>query len=554
VLIAAVGATIAFAPSASAHAALESTEPASGAILQNAPESVTLHFTESVQADDDSVRVYNSSRSRVDDGEVVKVDGRTIRVGLKQLGDGGFAVAYKVVSADGHPIGGGFTWRIGESSIAVDPAIVADLLNEQRAGRDVGIAAGIDRFLVFGSILVLIGGALFVGFVWPSGCADRRVKRLLWWSWAVLLVGTLVGIGLQGANLGGLGLVDAFKPSVFSDTLDTRYGTVWLARAGMLLPMGWLLTQLKSADKPWWRIDAAVIGFAIAATPALSGHADSGRWTGLAKVADVVHVGGAAIWLGGLAVLLLAALRSEVPDAKDAAARFSPIAFGAVIVVVLTGSFQSIRQVTTLDAIETSYGRLLAVKIVLVLAVIGIASLTRAALQGRLLLDGADPLPAGPGAATAAAGSEIGILRRLVAAEVVVALVVVAVTSLLVDANPGYATTSVAGPFDETKVVDDILINVVAVPGAVGPTDIHLYVDDPAGGLTPPVDATATLSLPTGEVTGIPVELVDAGASHWSAYDVDIPIAGQWELTVEILLTDVDKVTTTFTIPIGGSQ
>ena len=145
----------------------------------------------------------------------------------------------------------------------------------------------------------------------------------------------------------------------------------------------------------------------------------------------------------------------------------------------------------------------------------------------------------------------MGVLRRLVAAEVVLAIVVVAVTALLVDANPSDAASSAGGPFDETVVVDDVLVNVVAVPGTVGPTDIHLYVDDPGGGLTPPVGASGTLS--SGEITDIPITFTAAGPGHWSAYDVDVPIAGDWELTVDVLLTDVDEITATFTIPIGGT-
>jgi copper transport protein len=563
-LVVLVLAGLAFAPGASAHAALESTTPASGAILETAPSSVQLHFSEPVHADDDAVRVFDAKRKRVDDGKVTKVDGSTIEVGLDDLEDGGYVVAWKVVSADGHPIGGGFTWRIGESSTAVDPTLVQDLLSEQRASRAVGVIAGIDRFVVFGALLLLVGGACFIGVVWPAGGDRPRVKRTLWWSWGALLVGTALGIGLQGASLGGLGLFDGFKPSAVSDTLDTTFGTVWLIRLGLLMPFGWLLTQLHNAGKAWWKIGAAVVGLAIVATPAFSGHADTGRWIPLAKAFDVLHVGAGAVWIGGLGILLLAALRSDVTEAREVTERFSPIAFGAVIAVVASGTFQSVRQVTSLDAIETSYGRLLAVKIVLVLGLIGIASLTRAALQGRLSFgdDDVTPLPVGPGTAVEGEHDEVSLLRRLVGAEVAVALVVLAMTALLVDANPGYATGGAAGPFDETHVVaapagsgaSDVLINLVAVPGTLGPTDFHLYVDNPAGGLTPPVDATGTLSLPSGDIAGIDVPFVDAGSSHWSANDVDIPIAGRWTLTIEVLLTDVDKVTTTFTIPIGGSS
>lgn len=552
-------ALVALASPAGAHAALASTEPAAGAVLDAPPDAVTLHFTEAVQADDDALKLFDAGGQRVPTGDVEQVDGRTVRVTLDGIGSGGYVVAWRVASADGHPISGGFTWRVDRASPAsgpaedgapdaaadpiIDPAVVAELIGDQQAGRAVGVAAGIVRFLVFGAILVLVGGLAFVAFVWPAGATDRRVRRLLWGSLAVLALATLAGIGLQGASLDGLGLLDAVRPSVFGDAVDTTFGTVWLARLALVVPMAWVLTQVRHAGRSWWRVNAVVLGVAVAATPAFAGHADSGRWTAMAKVADVAHVVAAAVWLGGLAVLAVRALRRDVPDARAIAERFSPIAFTAVGVVVATGSFQSVRQVTSLDGIETSYGRLLAVKIVLVLTLIGVAWLTRSALRGRLVLDESEPVTE---------ERAMGVLRRLVAAEVVVAIVVVAVTSLLVDANPGAAGVSAAGPFDETVVVDDVLINVVAVPGSVGPTDLHLYVDDPAGGLTPPVGATGTLS--SGVVTGIEVPFVAAGPGHWSAYDVDIPSAGRWELTIDVQLTDANEVSTTFTIPIGGTS
>ena len=549
-------ALVALASPVGAHAALESTEPAAGAILDVPPDAVTLHFTAPVQADHDSVRVFDATGQPVETGDVEQVDGRTVRVALGSIGSGGYVVAWKVASADGHPINGGFTWRVDDASAAadpaaapasdpvIDPALVADLIESQQSGRAVGVAAGVVRFAVFGAILMLVGGLAFVAFVWPAGASERRVRRLLWSSLVTLAAGTLLGIGLQGASLDGLGVADAVQPSVFRDAVDTTFGTVWLARLALVVPMAWVLTQLRHAGRSWWRVNAVVLGVAVAATPAFAGHADSGRWTALAKVADVLHVAAAAVWLGGLAVLVVRALRRDVPEARTIAERFSPIAFAAVGVVVVTGSFQSVRQVTSLDGIETAYGRLLAVKIVLVLALIGVASLARSALRGRLALDGDEPVTE---------ERTMGVLRRLVVAEVVVAIVVVAITSLLVDADPGAAGAgSAASPFDETVVVDDVLINVVAVPGSVGPTDIHLYVDDPAGGLTPPLAATGTLS--SGDTPGIEVPFLPAGPGHWSAHDVDVPVAGQWQLTIDVQLTERDEISTTFTIPIGGTS
>lgn len=546
-------ALLALAPSASAHASLTSTEPAAGAILNNPPNEIVLRFSEPVQADDGGVKVLDSKGTRVDDGTVTQPDGRTVRVPLDGLGDGGYVVAWKVVSADGHPIGGGFTWRVGESSTAVDPSVVEDLLAGQSSAGSVGFLAGVMRFIVFASLLLLVGGGAFIAALWPGGAERPRARRLLWWSWGALVVATLLALGLQGADVGGLGLVDALKPSVINSTLETTFGKAGMARILLLLPAAVLLQLLPSASRAWWRVLGAATAIGLLLTPVLSGHAETGRWVPLARAADLVHLAGGAVWLGGLAMLLAVALRSDVTDAKTITERFSPVAFGAVAVIVLSGTFQSVRQVALLDQLETPYGRLLIVKVVFVLGLIGVASLTRAALQGRLI-SGLDLLPVGPGAAREGEGEDVGVLRRLVGAEVAVAVLVLAVTAFLVDANPGHAATITAGPFDETHVVDDTLINVVVVPGTVGPTDIHLYVDDPGGGLAPPVDATATFSLASAGIDAIDVPFADAGPSHWSANDLDLPIAGEWVLTVQVFLTDVDTVSSTFTVPIGGSQ
>ena len=560
-----IAAMLALAPPASAHAQLESTEPAAGAILDRVPDAIELRFTESVTVD--SVKVLDAKQNRVDTGKVSRPDGRTVRVLLESdLPDGGYVVAWRVVSADTHPIGGGFTYRVGASSTAVDPSVVQDLLAGQVAPREVGVALGVVRFVAFASLLLLVGGGAFVAWLWPAGAEHVRVRRLLWWSLGALLVASFLGLGLQASSNAGRGLLDALKPSVIDQSIDTTFGKVWLARVIVLGPVAVLLQLLTEVRRAWWRLTGGALGLALVVTPVLTGHADTGRWVTLARLADVGHLAGGAVWLGGLTVLLVGALRTEVAGARAITERFSSIAFVAVATVVLTGAFQSIRQVADLDGLETAYGRLLIVKVVLVLGLIGVASLTRAALHGRLVLgalESAPAAPSGPGAQHVDEHEEIGILRRLVAAEVAVALVVLAVTALLVDADPGHAGTTEGGPFDQTHIVDaslatggerDVLINVVVVPGTVGPTDVHLYVDDPGGGLTPPVDATATLSLPAGGISGIDVPFVKAGPEHWSANDLDVPIAGRWELTVEVLLTDVDKATTTFTVPIGGSS
>ena len=82
------------APPAGAHAALESTEPQSGAILDEPPESVTLHFTEAIQADDDALRVFDAA-ARASTTRCRRVDGGRLG-GIGVIADGGYVVAWQV--------------------------------------------------------------------------------------------------------------------------------------------------------------------------------------------------------------------------------------------------------------------------------------------------------------------------------------------------------------------------------------------------------------------------------------------------------------------------
>jgi copper transport protein len=517
---------------AGAHSALEETSPAAGDALDASPGEVRLVFTESVEVDDGDVRVFDASASEVAGGELQHPQGDIVILPLDELDPGGYVVTWRAISGDGHPITGGFTFRIGDAA-AVDPELVEELLSSQSSDRTVGAVFGVVRAVVFGGLLLLVGAAAFIAVLWPAGSTDRRTRRLLWTGWWALFVGTLLGLGLQAADVAGLGLDGAFDPDVVADVLDTRFGEVWLARLVLLIPAAVLVDQLARgrARTTWWRAFALVTGVGLLLTPALSGHADTGRWVLAAQIADVLHLGAAAVWLAGLVVLLVVALRSDAGEAV--ARRFSDVALGAVIVVVVTGTFQSIRQVDGLDALETSYGRLLAVKIVVVATLIGVASISRTAVrQGQ------------------------SSLRTLVAVEVAMAVVIVGVTAMLVDAVPSRSVeaASSGGPFQQTKVVDDVLVDVVVVPGTAGPNDIHVYVTNPAGGLATPLEITGALAYPAEGFEGIDVPFLVAGRNHWSSNDLDIPIAGEWVLTVDVLLTEIDQITAEFTIPIGGTS
>jgi copper resistance protein C len=106
-----IGTVAGSAVPASAHAELISSDPESGAVLDQAPESVTLTFEEDLRPEGRALVVTAPDDARVDRRSTLTVDGPVMRVTLDPLTAAGvYRVAYRVVSADGHPVSGEYTF------------------------------------------------------------------------------------------------------------------------------------------------------------------------------------------------------------------------------------------------------------------------------------------------------------------------------------------------------------------------------------------------------------------------------------------------------------
>ena len=170
----ALGLLVALAAPASAHATLESSDPAPDAVLDEAPAQVVLRFSESVRAGDDALRVFNADGDRVDEGDLSRPQGNdTLALALPDVGDGSYVATWRVVSADSHPISGAFTFRVGQGSAAVDDSVVNQLLSDEGGSSTVGGLYAVIRFLAFAALVVLIGGTAFIAVAWPEGARLR---------------------------------------------------------------------------------------------------------------------------------------------------------------------------------------------------------------------------------------------------------------------------------------------------------------------------------------------------------------------------------------------
>ncbi|MEO8329310.1 MAG: copper resistance protein CopC [Candidatus Nanopelagicales bacterium] len=101
------------ATSATAHSELISSDPAEDSVIQKAPTAVTLTFGEDVQDQGSAIVVTGPAGTSISDDTTFQVDGTVASVGLNTgQTSGGYVVAYRIVSADGHIVEESFKYTV----------------------------------------------------------------------------------------------------------------------------------------------------------------------------------------------------------------------------------------------------------------------------------------------------------------------------------------------------------------------------------------------------------------------------------------------------------
>src|SRR5664280_2783687 len=594
---------------ASAHAQLESTSPTQSSVVEVAPSQVVLHFGEPVEIDFGSLRVIGPNGQLVDSGGThhPRGDSHAVAISLPaHLPRGTYVVAWRVISADSHPVHGVFVFSVSSASGAGKANSLATALGNQSGSATVGAFYWLIRFAAFAGLLFLVGLASMVTLVWRPGGATRRVGRVLWISWWVLLASTLLGIAIQGVYAAALPLTDIVRPSLFTAVLQTRFGRIEVLRLLLLAAFVPVLLRIQGrlgkSDHRWaWVVPAQIVlGVALLFTTGLAGHASTGSQPTLGLALDVLHLASAAVWLGGLALVatFLVANRDGADQPADplgVTLKVSAYAFSAVVVVVATGTFQSIRQVGSLYALfHTVYGRTLLVKIGLVVVLIGLGAVSRRIVHGTWGLrrqaqpvareasataqslttgvggpDGSggpepslgSPLAVAPTNRSAnavaerpadrsqARRSQLGRLRRSVLAELAIALAVLAVTALLVNAVPAQQAAGL--PFSYSFNAMGLQVNTIVDPARAGPgNQFHIYVLSNLGTPKAVPELDASISLPTQNLGPLSISLVVGGPGHFYATNVDIPIAGTWILKITLRTDAIDEQVVSTPLPV----
>ena len=571
----------AVAAPAGAHAVLVDSSPNPTQLLASSPNQLSLRFSEPVDAGLGAVRLYDEHGTRLDLGAPERPQAEVVTVPVpERLTAGSYVVTWRVVSADSHPIRGGFTFQVGTTADATSrrvESLARRLVDEQSGDTTVGALFGASRAGVFAGLAVLIGAALFCVAVAPAARTNRG-RRIIWTAWTVLTASTLAGLVLQGPYGAGVGLAKTFDRRLLAEVLGARYGQAWAARLVVLVlavpVLRRLLTNQHQTVRPRrLEIGGAVIAVALALTVTLSGHAAAGRWVAVAIPIDVAHLLAMACWVGGLVILIAVSLPSrDQATLHRCLPRFSRLALVAVGVLVVTGTVQAIRQVGGIDALtDTDYGRLLIIKVGLVAFMLVFAFRSRTVVQ-RLAIwlaerrrghtpvvtggsddHNSDTPPTQPDDdAWFDEDAELRILRASVIAEALLAAAVIVVAALLVNAVPARTASSLSadGATGTTLKSNTIWVDVTAAPARAGANDIHVSALEPNGAPTAVQELTLTIELPRRGIAPIDVPLRRLGPDHSYSPGFDIPIAGTWRVTAKARVSDFDQATLTGTITI----
>lgn len=523
---------------ASAHAAVIAETPGDGQSLAKAPATVSATFSETVSTDVGGMSVRDATGARVDDGQS-RSSGTTVSVGLRpDLPDGTYVVTFRVLSADGHPVSGSWLFGIGAAPVDRSISELAGISGDSTWDAIATVA----RFVMYLAALLAAGVAFFCAFVHDRMDDRDRLLPIVRLAALATIIGAVGIVIAQSALLSGRGLDAATDGAVLSSVLSG-----WLGWSLALLMVGLVGVHL-STDFTAPKVTRPLAlygGLAVTFSFALWGHTTELPPVWISMSADVVHATAAALWFGGLVGLLVVLIgrRAEfVATTATVVRRFSTMATWSVLALALAGLALT---ATGSDAswnalVTTTWGRLVLVKMAITALVVALAAHNRRRLVPEV------------SGATDAQPEAWRRLRRTMAAELVLVLVVFGLTSRLVQVTPARTAAALAST-TTSRTVDtaDGSARLTMSPSRAGTNSLRVQFLDASG---QPADlATSAMfeySLPAAELGPITREVVKTGPGLFATTGRELSIAGDWTIVVTIRTGDFTEQRVEFTVPV----
>jgi putative copper resistance protein D len=411
------------------------------------------------------------------------------------------------------------------------------------------------RAVYFAAAIMTAGVVFFIAAIaepaFRDGKNDTRLAltvrvRLAWIAWISLILAVLSGTAwlvLTAQSMSGEALADVFSQGVLWTVLtQTTFGNYWLLRfvvacalAGVFVPF----LRAQNLKPNWLKATAIILAAAFVGSLAWAGHAIGGQGVEgiLHPSADVLHLIAAAAWAGALvplALLLAMAGRDTLAVARTATLRFSKLGIVSVGTLLATGIVNTWYLAGSIPALlETDYGRLLLIKIVLFLGMVGIAAVNRLRLTARIVND----------ANLAGAQQAVRQLRRNAAIEASIGAVIIGIVAVLGTLPPAshahHHASSGGIPADATfqhihskQGMADVTIE----PGRVGTARATIRLSSDHFETLEARELTLTLTAPT--VGSKPTTRAASQDSEgaWRVDGIRLSEPGNWTVAVDAVL------------------
>jgi copper transport protein len=494
---------------ASAHAQLLTTEPSANAVIESSPETLRLIFNEPVTA---LAMVMVAPDGERTDLTASTMSGETVAVMVPDaLGEGTHVLSWRVVSTDGHPIGGALVFSVGSTSqTAIGDVPASDRL--------VSLVLWSVKAMLFAGMFFGLGGAVFA-LAAPLPVAAQT------FSLAFAIVGVLaapLSLGLHGLDALGLPITSLLDIVAWRAGAATSSGATVLA-----VVLAQLLAIIAFAGTNAGRLAWAAWGVPAVAL-ALSGHASSAHPQWLTRPAVALHVAGLLFWIGALVPLALL-LRERSPAADDALAKFSAFAPFAVAGILVSGIALGVVQMGLPGAHWLSpYAAILAAKLALVAVLLALALWNRLKLTGPTLAGAVTPRYR---------------LRQSIAGEIAIVLLILALVAGWRFTPPPRALADVAAaaevsalPLYAHAMSEQAMADLTISPGRAGPVAIELVLADGTGAPAQPQSVLVTLSSPDQGIEPLRFEAA-AEDGVWRVDAATIPLAGNWLIEIDIRMS-----------------
>jgi copper transport protein len=503
-----------------AHAELVESNPAPNAALIEAPDALTITFSEPIDPETSVIELLDAQQQPIVGvgGLGLSRDGRTATLSLPELDPDVYTVSYQVVSrTDGHATAGFYAFLIDPSGAAPPPT---DSASASSPSVDPFTVAA--RWFALAMMLVAFGS---ITMWWNAGSAAGPA-RPPWWPIAMASLGAAAGVvgylllaarPISGAPGTGIPLDPAAAFGWTPFAIAMRVAVL----AGVLAA-GMAVAGARFGRDRWLAVTVALVLAVGMAGMSLAGHAATG---GVAFAAiDWLHLVAVAAWLGGLPAALVLAGAGTSWRASLAAIlrRHGRVALVAAPVVALTGIANSpIVLGSGRDLVASDYGNLLVAKAGLLAVALGIGAVNHLALRGR------------------GRAAVIG----LVGAELAVAVLAVSAAATMVTIQPAsqrqpeLATTPVNPAHFFGELAGARVHVSVSVP-APGDQAYRALLTDPGTGGAPPDVQKVFLLLTPPSASDLPAERIELGLQEdplgglYAANGAFTPLEGDWGMEV----------------------